>query len=52
MDKFALKSKMALNNDTGISLSEYLDISDSTLSAKINGKAEFTRKEICKIKKR
>lgn len=52
MDKSALKSKMILNEDTGISLAEYLEISDTTLSAKINGKAEFTRKEIAKIKKR
>ena len=52
MDKSALRSKMVLNNDTGISLAKYLNISDTTLSAKINGKAEFTRKEIFKIKKK
>ena len=52
MDRSALKSKMALNNDTGITLAGFLNITDTTLSAKINGKAEFTRKEIALIKGR
>lgn len=52
MNKTALRVKMLENNDTGITLSKFLDISKTTLSAKINGKAEFTRSEIAKIKSR
>lgn len=52
MDKAKLKAKMILNNDTGITLAKALGISDTTLSAKINNKAEFTRSEIEKIKLR
>lgn len=52
MDKIALKAKMLINNDTGIELSKALDISETTLSAKLNGKSEFTRSEIAKIKER
>lgn len=52
MNKALLESKMKLFGDTGGSLAEYLDISRSTLSAKINEKAEFTQKEIMMIKKR
>lgn len=52
MDKTALKAKMIINNDTGITLSKALNISETTLSAKLNGKAEFTRKEIAIIKLR
>lgn len=50
MNKTALRAKMIINNDTGITLSKALSISDTTLSAKMNGKAEFTRGEILKIK--
>ena len=52
MDKVALKAKMIINNDTGMELSKALDISETTLSAKLNGKSEFTRSEIAKIKQR
>lgn len=52
MNKAALKSKMALNNDTGILLSKALGITNTTLSDKMNEKSEFTRKEIKKIKER
>lgn len=52
MDKSALKAKMIINNDTGMELSKALDISETTLSAKLNGKSEFTRSEIAKIKVR
>lgn len=52
MNKAALKSKMALNNDTGILLSKALGITNTTLSDKMNEKSEFTRKEIQKIKER
>lgn len=52
MNKSELKIKMLINNDTGITLAKALDISETTLSAKINGKAEFTRKEIEIIKTR
>lgn len=46
MNTLLLKSVMALNNDTGSTLAEYLGISKGTLSQKINGKTEFTRSEI------
>lgn len=48
MNKNALLAKMALHGDTGGSLSEYLGISRTTFSLKINetGGAEFTQKEI------
>lgn len=52
MNKLALKIKMIANNDTGKSLSKALGISNTTLSNKTNGKAEFTQSEILKIKKR
>lgn len=52
MNKTELRAKMIINNDTGIILSKALNISETTLSAKINGKAEFTRSEIAKIKER
>lgn len=52
MDKALLESKMKLYGDTGGSLADYLGISRSTLSAKINEKAEFTQREITMIKTR
>lgn len=52
MNKTALRIKMIANNDTGITLSKALNMSNTTLSAKINGKAEFTRNEIADIKER
>lgn len=52
MNKSALKAKMVINNDTGITLAKALNISETTLSAKLNGKAEFTRNEIATIKSR
>lgn len=54
MDKSKLKSLMALNNDTGKTLSEYLDVSEQTFSMKMNEKdgREFTKPEIEKIAKR
>lgn len=50
MNKALLESKMKLFGDTGGSLAEYLDISRTTFSSKINGKADFTQKEITLIK--
>lgn len=54
MNKIALKIIMMKNGDNGLTLSKYLDISRSTLSAKMseNNKSEFTQSEILKIKKR
>ena len=54
MDTNKLKSKMALYGDTGRDLAEYLNISRTTLSGKMNetNGAEFTQSEILKIKKR
>jgi hypothetical protein len=54
MNKNQLKSIMVLHGDTGGSLAEYLGISESRFSAKINetSGAAFTQKEICKIKQK
>ncbi len=52
MNKAALKAKMIINGDTGIMLARALNISETTFSAKMNGKSEFTRSEIAKIKTR
>lgn len=54
MDVNKLKSKMALNGDTGGDLAKYLQISRTTLSAKMNetNGAEFTQNEIYKIKEK
>lgn len=51
MNKNLLRSVMVLHNDTNITLAEYLGISDSTLSLKMNetNGAEFTQGEIKKI---
>lgn len=48
INKAKLKSVMALNQDTGLTLAKALGISSSTLSAKINEYkgAEFTQREI------
>lgn len=54
MNKKKLKSIMTLNSDTGQTLADYLGISRSTLSAKINetNGAEFTQSEITAIKEK
>ena len=54
MDINKLKSKMALNGDNGGDLAKYLQISRTTLSAKMNetNGAEFTQNEICRIKEK
>ena len=54
MNKNMLRSVMVLHDDTNITLAEYLGISDSTLSLKMNetNGAEFTQGEIKKIIKR
>jgi len=54
MDINKLKSKMALNGDNGGDLANYLGISRTTLSSKMNetNNAEFTQGEIQKIKER
>ena len=45
---------MALNGDNGGDLAKYLQISRTTLSAKMNetNGAEFTQNEICRIKEK
>lgn len=50
----ALRSKMALYGDNGGDLAEYLEISRTTLSSKMNetNGAEFIQGEIQKIKER
>lgn len=52
MNKQKLRSFMLLNGDTYKSLSDYLGISKSTFSSKINetNNCGFTQKEIVKIK--
>lgn len=54
MNKRMLKSKMDLFGDSGKELSEYLGISRSRLSSKMNktGGAEFTQGEILAIKEK
>lgn len=54
MNKQRLEAMMKLNGDTGKSLSEYLGISRSTFSAKLNEHrgAEFTQGEIKAIKEK
>jgi hypothetical protein len=51
MNKWALKSKMALYGHRGIDLARQLGISQPTLSAKMNetNGSEFTQSEIQKI---
>ncbi len=54
MDIKKLKSKMALYGDNGGDLANYLNISRTTLSSKMNetNGAEFVQGEIQKIKER
>lgn len=54
MDINKLKSKMALHGDNGGDLANYLHISRSTLSSKMNktNGSEFTQNEILKIKEK
>ena len=43
---------MIYNNDTQENLSKALGLAVATLSYKMNGRTEFTRQEIAKIKER
>ena len=54
MNKNELKAEMVRHGDTGVTLAEYLGITRSTLSAKLNSTngAEFTQGEISQIKER
>lgn len=52
MNSNILKSIIKLNEDTQEELAEYLGITNSTLSFKINGKNDFLRSEIQLIKQR
>lgn len=54
MNKNRLQALMKYHGDTGQSLADYLGISRSTFSSKINetNGAEFTQSEIGKIKER
>jgi len=54
MDIKKLKAKMAYFGDTGLNLAQYLSISRTTLSCKMNetNGAEFTQGEIQKIKEK
>ena len=50
--KNLLEAKMKIFGDTQSDLAEALEISLSTFNYKLNGKSEFTRDEIQKIKER
>lgn len=53
MNKKLFRSIMLLNNDTNKTLAEFLDISEASLSNKINEKGtEFKQGEIAAIKDR
>ncbi len=52
MNPNKLRAVMALNGETGTVLAEAMGVSQQTLSAKINGKRDFTRGEIQFIKER
>jgi len=52
MNPNKLRAVMALHGDTGVRLSKALKISQQTLSKKINGKVDFTQREIWLIKER
>ena len=45
-----LKVEMVRHGENGADLATLLDVSEATISSKMNSKTEFTRKEICKIK--
>lgn len=47
-----LRSKMVLHGDTGRNLAKALGISQQAFSHKLNGKADFTQREIQLIKNR
>ena len=50
LNKNILESQMKLHGDTGGRLAEYLGVSGTTFSHKLNGKnTEFTQSEIAKI---
>lgn len=52
MNKNMLESAMKAFGDTGETLSNYLNISRSTFSLKLNGKNDFTLSEMTAIKQR
>jgi DNA-binding XRE family transcriptional regulator len=53
MNKGLLRSVMALHGDTNRDLAEFLEISEQTISCKINENGtEFKQGEIAKIKER
>ena len=52
MNKSLLRSKMALHSDTLRTLSAFLGMTYSTLSEKINGRAEVSQSQIMMIKER
>lgn len=52
MNSNKLRSVMVLHGDTGGKLAAAIGISQQSLSAKINGKRQFTQDEIRKIKER
>lgn len=47
-----LKAEMQRNGDSNHDLAQAIGVSDATCSLKVNGKSEFTRKEMMTIKVR
>lgn len=52
MNKLKFKAMMVLHDDTQGKLSNYLGITQQSLSKRINGHSDFTQGEIIKIKNR
>lgn len=52
MNKAAMRSVMARNEDTQERLAEALDLQTSGLNARINGRIDFRAGEICRIIRR
>lgn len=52
MNPNKLRAMMALYGDSGVTLAKALGMSQQSLSAKINGKRDFTQREIWRIKER
>lgn len=51
MNTQELKAEIVRHNETSRILAEIVGVTHPTFSAKINGKAEFTRSEIATIRK-
>lgn len=52
MNTSELKAEMARHSDTGAILADFLNLTPTSVSLKLNGKRDFTQGEIAKIKER